>query len=285
LKDIPSRGTVTFDDRYFTDEMRPQVQSRPYTIGPHATAEVSFPVSPRHINLSTSYAIPITVTDNDGSTVKATEEVGFRACERATRPITIDGDLGDWNLEAATAIPFSREFTVWGKADKPLCTGELYTRWDDNNLYFAVTVKKHDAFTHRANDIGIWTDDNIMFGLYPWRWKRGETVNSGFYREHLGLCADGVARIFRVGNVAGGATTAEGAQIAVRQTAEGYIYEWRYARQSLYPLELKAGAGFRLSMFALDSDPALGLRGIQIGGFNENVDARPERWREFVLAN
>ena len=155
--------------------------------------------------------------------------------------------------------------------------------WDEHNVYFAVVQRKFDAFTHRSNDIGLWMDDNIMLGLYPWRWKMGEPLYSGYYREHDGLCADGTARIFRVGNVAGGPTNDAGTQIAVTQTADGYVYEWAYAKSSLYPIELKPGAGFRLSLFALDSDPALGLRGIQIGGFNENVDARPVKWREFIF--
>ncbi|MDP6356499.1 MAG: hypothetical protein QF473_15415 [Planctomycetota bacterium] len=55
-------------------------------------------------------------------------------------------------------------------------------------------------------------------------------------------------------------------------------------------MKLVAGARFRLSLFPCDTDmtgdkkkPYSRLGGIQFGGFNANVDARPVKWREFVL--
>jgi len=283
LKDTPTEAKVTFDDHYFSPELRNQVVTKPIKVPARGSATVTFPVERSLVNLSTAYNISVSVEDTTGVRVSKEEEIAFRACERAPGPITIDGDLADWKLDERTAIPFSRAFTSWGKPLKPLCSGVLYSMWDENNLYFAVVVKKFDAFTHRGNTVDIWTDDNIMFGLYPWRWKMDTTLFSGYYREHLGLCLDGKSRIFRLGNVEGGTPTDEGSQIAVKQSADGYVYEWAYPKKSVFPLEFKQGAGFRLSLFALDSDPDCGLRGIQIGGFNENVDARPVRWREFIL--
>ena len=55
-------------------------------------------------------------------------------------------------------------------------------------------------------------------------------------------------------------------------------------------MKLEVDARFRLSLFPWDTDmtgdkeqPYSRLGGIQFGGFNANVDARPVKWREFVL--
>jgi hypothetical protein len=242
------------------------------------------------ISLATAYEIPVQVDDAGGIHLEKREDVAFRACERAPAPITVDGDLADWQLDKRMPIPFEREFTNWGKpiSGPADLSGTLYTLWDDAMLYFAAVVKD-DSAVARANDVGIWEDDNIMFGLHPWGWRMGESLHSGYYREHLGLCLDGVARIFRVGNVAGGPTTAEGAKIAVRRTADGYIYEWAYPRACVFPLDFRPGSRFRMSALLFDrdwnGDKLSALGGMSIGGFNSNVDARPVKWREFVFTN
>jgi hypothetical protein len=229
--------------------------------------------------------VAVNVRDASGINLTKSEEVSFRACERAPVKIAVDGDLSDWNLAQRTPIPFEREWGA-GKSSDDL-SGVFYSMWDDSNVYFAAVVKDNSA-VNRSMDINLWMDDNIMFGFYPWGWKQGENLHSGYYREHMGLCKDGVARIFRVGNVDGGPVTSETARIVVKRTADGYICEWAYPKAALYPVELKAGARFRLSMFLMDVDQLpngeyTGQGGIQIGGFNSNVDARPIKWREFVM--
>ena len=127
-----------------------------------------------------------------------------------------------------------------------------------------------------------------MLGLYPWGWRMGEPLNAGYYREHLGLCADGKSRVFRVGNVPSGPPAADGVSIMVKRGPKGFVYEWAYPKASLRPLELKPDARFRLSLAALDRDlDAAGKPGslgaVQLGGFNLNIDAQPTKWREFIM--
>lgn len=282
------KGKVIFDDKYFSTGYRDTLYESGYTVNANKQEKIIFPVNRNLVNLATSYNISALIKDTSGIEIEKEEEIGFRACEKAKGKIKIDGDLSDWNLNELTPIPFEREFTSWGKKikDRNDLSGKLYTLWDKNYLYFGVIVKDN-SHVQRYNDISIWADDNIMFGLYPWGWRKGETLHSGYYREHLGLCADGVSRIFRVGAASGGSENAKDAKICVRKTKDGYIYEWAYPEKLVFPLELKKGSKFRISMFILDRDKENGklsaLGGIQIGGFNENVDARPEKWREFTL--
>jgi len=291
LRDAPSRGTIHLTSRFQADGLRAKSRSLPYEVTAHGTATVSFDIPPAQVNLTTAYEVTVDLKDSSDIAVARTEEVAFRSTPRATGDITIDGDLGDWDLADWQGIPFARTFTQWGKAwgGPADLSGVFYTAWDDEQLYFAAVIKDNSAVA-RANDINIWMDDNILLGLYPWEWKMGDKLNSGYYREHLGLCADGTPRIFRVGNVAVGPTTAEEATIAVTRTKDGYIYEWAYPKTCIAPMKLQKGARFRLSLFAWDRDKDpegekgySQLGGMQFGGFNANVDARPDKWREFVL--
>ena len=295
LRDDPSEGFVRLVTPFFADGLRAVPVKHSFSVGPRGRAVVRFPVDQAQINLSTSYEVTADVRDASGVSLSRTAEIAFRSTPRAPAGIVIDGELGDWELASRPALPFSREFSGWGKkrSGPDDLSGVYYTAWDETNLYFAVAVSD-DSNVVRFDDVSIWQDDNIMLGLYPWGWRMGETLNSGYYREHLGMCKDGTARIFRVGNVAAGPVTAEGARVAVKRTGTRTVYEWRYPAAAVAPLALAPGSRFRLSLFALDRDetgeedgkPTYSqLGGIQVGGFNENIDARPVRWREFVLVD
>ena len=289
LQKTPAKGEVTFLDQRFAPGFAAELRRQPYVVPARGTASVLIPLDRNQVNLSTSYNLSIDVHDASGIAFTKSEEVAFRACERAPGKITIDGDLSDWQLDKRTPIPFEREFTgygkPWGGPDDQ--SGVFYTMWDDDYIYFAAVIRDN-SIVSRSMDINLWMDDNIMFGFYPWGWKQGENLHSGYYREHLGLCKDGVGRIFRVGNVDGGPANADSAKIVVKKTTDGLLYEWAYPKAAIFPQQLKAGARFRLSMLAFDCDQLpngqyTNLSGIQIGGFNSNVDARPVKWREFVL--
>jgi hypothetical protein len=289
LKSEASSGTVGVTCDFFGQGMQPDLLSVPYRVKGKATTRVVIPLGRDQVNLSTAYDIKVTLRETDGIVLQRDAEVAFRATPKAPGTITIDGDLSDWQLDKQVAVPFTRFWRggVEGVAPTDL-SGQLYTAWDADHLYFAVTVKDQ-ALVSRHNDVDLWTDDNIMLGLYPWGWQVGDALKGGYYRAHLGRCKDGTARIFRIGNPEGGRTDAQACPIAVKQTADGYIYEWAYPREYVTPMALRAGSRFRLSMMVMDTDPLPDGKfrrcGVQIGGFNENIDARPIRWREFILTD
>jgi hypothetical protein len=303
LEEKPVTGVVSFDNRYFTTALRHELQEIPFQVPARGQVKVRIPVRRELVNLATAYEVPVTVRTADGKQLSRTEEVAFRACERAPGKIVIDGDLADWQLAERTPFSMEREFASWGKEYRGPddLSAKVYTLWDDKAIYFAAVVKD-DSYVNNADDIGIWFGDNIAFGFHPWGWKLGSKINTGYYREHLGLCKDGVARIFRVGNPTGGPAAADGASIAVKKVADGFVYEWAYPRECLFPMELAPGKRFRLSMGVWDMDwvdangevvrekPAQDasvtltkLGGLNFASFLANVDSRPEKWREFVL--
>ena len=290
------KGTVTLVNRNFAEGERPVDMTKDCTVPAAGETSVLFPMPPEQIRISWDYPFEASFREAGGKKdFSCAEDLSFRAVEHTPGPIVIDGDLSDWKLADRTAVPFIRAHTSYdskkgwkGPAD---LSCDLYTLWDENGLYFAADIKDDFAIT-RYNNVDIWVDDNIMWGLYPDGLKRGDTVKGGYYREHIGPCQDGVARIFRVGNPENGPATAENAKIAIKRTKDGYLYEWFYPWSAVAPLSGRPGEKFRLSALVFDRDkvPAgiaddgfKGLTGISLRGFCENVDSRPEKWAEFVL--
>ncbi len=289
LSDSEKSGEISLDNIYFGITPEPQAMHQSYTIPAQGETVICFEVPPEQVNLATSYLISAKIKDKSGIAVDKQDELAFRASLKAASPINVDGDLSDWKLDELCPVPFERYHCSWGKTfDGPKdLDAKMYARWDEQNLYFAV-VATDNSPVMRANDLELWHEDNIMLGLYPWGWKLGQPLNSGYYREHLGLCADGKARLFRVGNPPGGQPGADDIKVAVVRNDTGYVYEWAYPLKSISPMELKPGARFRLSLAVCDIDQKpdgkfTALGAVQLGGFNLSIDAQPGKWREFVL--
>jgi hypothetical protein len=289
LGDKPMSGTVRIENRFFGEGFAAAPLEGAYTVGPRGSAEVRFPVPRGQANLATTYEMRATVTDRSGFTIACADEVSFQACEKAKTPLTIDGDLSDWKLDELLEIPYEKCFPP-GERDRKEFSGRFYTRWDDQKLYFAAEFNDSTPVANGTTGV-FWTDDNIMFTLYPWTWHMGEALNSGYYREHIGPLQGGKAAISRNGYVAGGPGTAEGAEIVIKRTATGWIYEWSYPRAGLHPLALEKGKGFRIAMSVFDqtkmdkrTEADWGtFTWLTLAGFNTNVNARPDLWRQFVF--
>ncbi len=289
LGDNPMSGTVRIENRFFGEGFGPATMAQAYTVGPRGTADVRFTVPREQANLATTYEMRATITDKGGFTITCEDEVSFQACVKTKTPITIDGDLSDWNLDELTAIPYEK---CWpGREHDPKeFSGLFYTRWDDQRVYFAAVINDSTPVANGTDHV-FWTDDNIMFTLYPWTWHMGEPLNSGYYREHIGPLKGGKAAISRNGYVAGGPGTAAGAEIVVKRTATGWVYEWSYPKACLHPLALEKGKGFRIAMSVFDqtkmdkkTEEDWGtFTWLTLAGFNTNVNARPDLWRQFVF--
>lgn len=107
-----TEGVIIFDDRYFSTQFTNTIHRKPYKLPPEGSVEAVFPVATELVNLTTSYEVKMIVEQSDGTLFEKTEEVSFRACERASGKIIIDGDLSDWRLGERTAIPSSLVSTM-----------------------------------------------------------------------------------------------------------------------------------------------------------------------------
>ncbi len=287
LADQPMAGTVTVANRYFGTDYEPALLQKPYSVGPKGRTEVRFELPREQVGLAGSYVMQATLADKTGFTIKATDDISFQPCVKTQKPIKVDADLTDWDLDELLPIPFDRWMRGPRKPEE--FSAKFYSRWDDEKLYFAMVVTDSVPVLTGGDKVS-WNDDNIMLCLYPWRWHMGEPLNTGYYREHLGPIQNGGAGFMRVGYVPSGPSTPAGNEIAVKRTDNGWIYEWAYPKEQLYPLELKTGGGFRLSLSLWDQHqvPKKGwgkFTWLTFSGFNTSVNAQPDKWRQFTLTN
>ncbi len=290
LADKPMSGTVRVANRFFGGGFTPAVLEQTYTVPPQGQTEVRFPVPRDQANLAVSYEMRATLEDKSGFTITCEDDVSFQACVKTRSPIAIDGDLADWKLEELIPIPFEKWFC--GPRDPKEFSGRFYSRWDDEKLYFAAEITDNTPVV-TGTEQPAWNDDNIMFCLYPWGWHMGESLNAGYYREHLGPLKGGKAGFRRFGNTPSGPVKADGAEIAVKRTDTGWVYEWAYPKASLHPLVLAKGGAFRLSMSVWDQQKAdkkdvkdWGQHSwLTFSGFNSSVNALPNLWRQFQMVD
>ncbi len=288
LADQPLAGTVRLANRYFGAGFEPAQYEQPYTVPARGTAELRFPVPRAQASLAISYELRATLADQSGFTITCEDDVSFQACVKTKKPIVVDGDLGDWQLDALVPIPFEK----WhrGPRDAQEFSGRFYSRWDEAKLYFAAEITDHTPVANGTDQVH-WNDDNIMLCLYPWGWHMGEPLNGGYYREHIGPLQGGKASVLRVGNVPSGPPTPAGVEVAVRRTATAWVYEWAYPRATIHPMALAPGGAFRLSLSVWDQfkrdKKGEGDWGqytwLTFSGFNTSVNAVPSLWRQFNL--
>lgn len=290
LADVSMNGTVRVANRFFGAGFEPAIMEQAYTVAPHGSTELRFPVPRDQANLAVSYELRATLADKSGFTLTCEDDVSFQACVKTRSPMTVDGDLADWKLEDLVPVPFEKWHS--GPRDPKEFSGRFFSRWDDEKLYFAAEITDNTPVVTGTIEPG-WNDDNIMFCLYPWGWHMGESLNAGYYREHLGPLKGGKAGIMRVGNVPSGPVKADGAEIAVKRTDTGWVYEWAYPKASLYPLVLAQGGAFRLSMSVWNQQKADKkdtndwgqFSWLTFSGFNSSVNALPNLWRQFQMVN
>lgn len=106
---------------------------------------------------------PAALTPPPAKVAAAAERRGLPSYQLLA-PITLDGDLGDWDQEGMVVVDTSTAAFVAGVIDNAAdLSAQVRSRWDNDGLYFAVRV-----FDDRlAMDSGtqVWHDDGIELGL------------------------------------------------------------------------------------------------------------------------
>ena len=139
----------------------------------------------------------------------------------------------------------------------------------------------------RHQDVGLWIDDNLLFGIYPWRHFHGEKFNPGFYRGHIGLHKDGTAGNYREPDVPpGGSVSTRQIKTAIRRSGGRIIYELAFPGGTLYPFLPAPGEGLRISLTCFDATGTdnrdfTGLLSY-FGGANVNYHMDVNQWLEFI---
>ena len=124
---------------------------------------------PAGSTLGTEKGLPVSVVVDTGTgIVSKRPKVYYAPCRRASG-ITVDGSLGDWNLDSPIRLgkPGHVQQLDKGKWSGPEdLSAEIWTAWDDSNFYMAARVKD-DVFSQKESGADVWKGDNVQFALDP----------------------------------------------------------------------------------------------------------------------
>ncbi len=168
---------------------------------------------------------------------------------RAEKPITIDGDLVDW--QGASPIVLDKHELVsppdpgfWKGPEDLSATG--YIKYDDQYLYFACAVKD-DMQTNDEPAGTIWAKDSIQLGLGNMEYPDAYTEIS------FGLSSSaGVVHFMNMGANQG--VPVEGMKLAIKRNPGETIYEAAIPFTALKGAFIYPGCNIRLAFIVNDAD-------------------------------
>jgi hypothetical protein len=260
---------VRFQDVWTTSAMRPEFAEREVKLGPLAAVSVDFPVERARARLNQDYMASVQVITGDGAAKTCANKVHFRAVTRAAKPLKVDADLSDWDLEsllplepnwiwemrAHTNSVASKAYNwTWAQQNDPEGRFKMYLRWLDGSLYLSAVLRnsQHDHQKVAKDKSELWAQDCLYVVLYPAEFIPGEGTATFPYKMHLGLdenakplLQNGIGEVYEK-------PEAVDCEYAIKKTPEGYVYEFRMGPK--YPgfrgLKVTPGARFSLSTMA-----------------------------------
>ena len=207
---------------------------------------------PTGISLGMEKGLPVSVTVDTGmDIVSKRPKVYYVPCRRASR-ITIDGSLGDWNLDSPINLGKAGHFQElepgkWSGPDD--LSAEIWTGWDDQNFYLAARVRD-DVFCQNESDAEMWKGDSVQFALDPLHLESPD----GIYE--IGLAQTGKGPQVYCWQSPQGERTGlmKEASLAVVRSGEFTIYEVSIPLSVLEPLEPSSGKTIGFSILLNDDD-------------------------------
>lgn len=158
-------------------------------------------------------------------------------------PVVIDGDPKEWShaseivLDTSAKVVYTTEKEKWkGPSDLSV---KCKAMMDGKNLYLLFDVKDDKAVLPDGDYGNSWKMDSIQFALDP------VNENRGYSEFIIGLEKSGKPYVFKLVNywtpeVPTGITVrglVKDAEIAVKRTEDGMIYELRVPMNELYPMK------------------------------------------------
>lgn len=218
---------------------------------------------------------------------------------KAAAPITVDGDLGEWDLSSAVVMDTMdlvvRDPGQWSNAAD--CTVNVYVMWDEDNMYVAAKILDDTPFMYREGFPPDMADSLVLFfsvdpDADP---ERTEYTATDFRFTQIiddyDYC-NGIDREMIADNAGfdsmgedGDEQVLDGFECAIAKIEGGYTFEaiipWsNFSNKNIPQLEPAAGMtiGFDVGMFDLDFPcPGVATVRMQASG-TEAADTNPSVW-------
>lgn len=224
---------------------------------------------------------------------------------KASGTITIDGDLSEWDTTSAvtanTEQQAVRDVGQWtGPED---CSFDVYTMWDEDNLYLAATVLDDTPFMYREGFPPDMADSLVVFFSTDPDADPGRTeyTANDFRLTQIiddydfcnGIDRDMIAdnKGFETVGEDGDLQVLEGFECADAEIEGGYTFECKipwsnFANENIARLVPETGMtiGFECAMFDLDF-PCPGVATVRMEACgSEDADTNPSLWGTLTFA-
>ncbi|MBI4024271.1 MAG: hypothetical protein HY360_04770 [Verrucomicrobia bacterium] len=275
---------------------RPNRPRAEITVLPGTEKTLEFPLDGWRPSMDRDYHTTATLMAGN-QRIRCSEDLSFRPVVKRSKPITVDGEPGDWPLDQLVTFDFfrvrcrssgmdPRTFNIQDMKWKGLndASGKFYVQWDDARLYFLFRMKDA-SYQPGGKGVEIWSHDALHFLLYPWGVRLDETIRGIPYKEHIGLDQDGIPTYDRcqgtVGDWSPGSSgRPPGVEIAIRPAKDGTIVmEFSVPFEQFVPLQPKAGSRFALAVSYFDD----ASEGVGFYYATANIDINPAHFGNFTL--
>jgi len=251
---------VRFRDIWTAADDRPVPAVKEVKVPSGGAVSVEFPFARERTRLNEDYEVAIGLLYPGGREESFTGRVNFRGVEMATKPITIDADLADWDLDALLPLlptwqwelqsqgntgPAKHYCQTWAKQTESEGKFKMYLRWDRAALYLAAVT--FNTQPSRTDDLdNLWAADCLYVMLYPDEFTPGGGTSMRPYKMHLAMdragrpmLQDGDGKIWKPEEL--------GVEYAARYTPTGYVYEFKMGPKYLRGMKLRPGQRFSMS--------------------------------------
>ncbi|MCX7918511.1 MAG: hypothetical protein N3A72_02655 [bacterium] len=234
--------------------------SLPVKLATQTTAIYSFSYDPDMIESFTPYQLSVTFIGS-GYSATADKTYTFILVPKATKTITIDGELSDWTEPTITPqnlkVEFFNQNAYTGSGD---ITATAYLAWAPGKLYLAIDVTDDKIIL--ATPPTVWDQDSLQIaidGLNDAEPKTGFDNND--FEFEIALTKDGknylAAGHYPAGRIE--SVVPEKVQVAIKQKADGkgLIYELMIPEEVVLPLTFESGRIFGFNFILNDNDTGL----------------------------
>lgn len=240
--------------------------------------------------------------------VMAEEIVTTEITAHKADAITIDGNLGEWNLESPAVVKNAeqiiRDAVFWqGESD---CSAKFYLAWDENNLYVAADVTE-DTPLGAIEMLPIDGEDNLKLYIStdptadPARAEYGTNdflvyfvMNEGYWDTAIdrSMVPKEARQRFVSCGMDGGESVLEGYECAVEMTTTGFTWEavipWAcFSNENIEVYAPQAGDVLSCDFAITDiSYPCPGTEYIPQLAWSgtQNINTNPSEWGSVTLA-
>ncbi|MDD2709293.1 MAG: sugar-binding protein [Verrucomicrobiae bacterium] len=206
------------------------------------------------------YHFELSVKGESGWTQTKDMVLDFPLCRHTSRPVVVDGDLGEWN--DAYPLNLNRKEQVmlnkdWNPTD---LSAQIYTQWDEENLYFAAKVYD-DKFHNDKTGDRIYCGDSIQIAFDTLNKKTKFGYGEDDYEYCFALTSKGPEVYCSFGKLIG---AVRDIPLAVKVTETNPPHPWIITYEAaiplsrLKPLRLREGQSVGFNVLIMDHDGTSG---------------------------